>query len=59
MPQCPEDSDMADLGYFASTEQEEDDIDELAEPLEKYDIQKTPCVFYPIRIGEVLNQDTG
>lgn len=56
MPQYPEDSDTVDLGYFATTEEEGDDIDELAEPNYKYDIGIASRVFYPICIGEVLNE---
>lgn len=32
-----EDSDTADTGYFPTTEQEEEDLEELAEPWHKYD----------------------
>ncbi|KAG5299777.1 protein kinase [Histoplasma capsulatum G186AR] len=57
MSQYPEDSNTVDLGHFAKTDrEEEDDVDELAEPCEKYNIRETPHVFCPVRIGEVLNQ---
>ncbi|EEH22255.2 CMGC protein kinase [Paracoccidioides brasiliensis Pb03] len=47
---------MADFGDFVSTEDEEFDLEEVAEPWQKYDIKKTPHVFYPICVGEVLNE---
>lgn len=36
MPQSPEDSDETDLGDFAGTETEEEDIGEMAEPFHMY-----------------------
>lgn len=51
-----EDSDPADTGYLPTTEQEEDDLEELADPWHKYDKSANSWVFYPIRIGEVLDQ---
>lgn len=55
MPEYPEDSG-SDLGYFASSnEDEEDYIDELAEDSLMYNKEKGSRLFYPIRIGEVLN----
>ncbi|KAK2858486.1 hypothetical protein FQN49_004685 [Arthroderma sp. PD_2] len=45
-----------DFGDFARDEDEEGDIEELAEPWHKYAIKETPHVFYPICIGEVLNK---
>lgn len=56
IPQNSKDSGAADLGYFAITEKEVDDVEELSEPWEKYDINRTPHVFYPVRVGEVLNE---
>lgn len=53
--QCPEDSEDADNGYYASTELEEEDIEELAEPWHRYDSTRNSRVFYPICIGEVLD----
>ena len=55
-PHHLENSDTADTGYFPTTEQEEEDLEELAEPWHKYDKKANSCVFYPIRIGEVLDQ---
>lgn len=55
MPEYPEDSG-SDLGYFASNEDEEDEVEEGAEDSVVYDKEKGSCLFYPIRIGEVLNQ---
>lgn len=54
--QHSKESDAADLGYFAITEKEVDDVEELSEPWERYDIDKTPHVFYPVHVGEVLNE---
>lgn len=56
LPEYPEGSNAADYGDLANTEQEEEDIEELAEPWYKYDKTKNARVFYPIRIGEVLVQ---
>lgn len=50
------DTDTVDFGYFATTEKEEDDVDETAEPDYKYDAKVASRVFYPICIGEVLNE---
>ncbi|KAK2805517.1 hypothetical protein FQN50_006141 [Emmonsiellopsis sp. PD_5] len=47
--------DTADFGDFVSNEDEEDDLEDVAEPWHKYDAKATPHVFYPIRLGEVLN----
>lgn len=54
--QPPEDSDTTDLGYFATTEDDEDDIEILAEPWYRYNTAGDSRTFYPICIGEVLNQ---
>ncbi|EEH06406.1 protein kinase [Histoplasma capsulatum G186AR] len=56
MPRSPEDSDTTDLGYFAVTEDDEDDIEILAEPWHRYKTAGDSRTFYPICIGEVLNQ---
>ncbi|PKY01905.1 hypothetical protein P168DRAFT_283682 [Aspergillus campestris IBT 28561] len=40
-----------DFGDFV-----EMDLEEIAEPCDKYDKQKTPDVFYPIRLGDLINQ---
>ncbi|KMP10192.1 hypothetical protein CIHG_10156 [Coccidioides immitis H538.4] len=50
------DDDTADFGDFVSTEDEELDLEEVVEPWHKYDIKETPHVFYPIFVGEVLNE---
>jgi hypothetical protein len=55
-PNLSEDSETADTGYLPTTEQEEENLEELAEPWHKYDKKVTSCVLYPIRIGEVLDQ---
>lgn len=53
---CSKDGDTLDRGYFATTEREEDDVDEYAEPAYKYAPEESFHVFYPICIGEVLNE---
>ena len=55
MSQHQTEVDTPDNGYFASTEQEEEDIEETAEPWYRYDSTRTSHVFYPICIGEVLD----
>ena len=55
IPEYPEDSG-SDLGYFASNEDEEDEVEEGAEDSVVYDKEKGSRMFYPIRIGEVLDQ---
>jgi serine/threonine protein kinase len=47
--------DGTDFGDFVSNEDEELDLEELVEPWHKYDIKETPNVFYPVYLGEVLN----
>ena len=46
----------SDSGDFMDTEEEELDLEEVIEPWHKYDIKETPNVFYPICLGEVLNE---
>jgi hypothetical protein len=55
-PDCSNIDGTADFGDFVSNEDDEADVEEAAEPWHKYDITKTPHVFYPIRLGEVLNE---
>ncbi|KAL4914833.1 kinase-like domain-containing protein [Aspergillus aurantiobrunneus] len=47
--------DFQDFGDFAS-DGEEADIEMVAEPWERYSKEDNPNVFYPIRLGEVLNE---
>ncbi|OQE03595.1 hypothetical protein PENSOL_c001G08130 [Penicillium solitum] len=47
--------DASDFGDFVSNEDEQVDLECVAEPWHKYDIKETPNVFYPIYLGEVLN----
>lgn len=47
--------DVSDFGDFVSNEDEQVDLEYVAEPWHKYDIKETPNVFYPIYLGEVLN----
>ncbi|EEP79848.1 predicted protein [Uncinocarpus reesii 1704] len=54
VPQPPDDTD--DNGYYFGNSDEEDDVYERAEPWERYRKNNNSRVFYPIRIGEVLNQ---
>ncbi|KAL4932072.1 kinase-like protein [Aspergillus undulatus] len=55
-PRTPEDDDVTDFGDSVSTEDEEIDLVEVVEPWSKYDCKATPNVFYPICLGEVLNE---
>lgn len=56
--QVPNGDDAADFGDFVSTEDEEIDLEEIVEPWHKYDMKTTPTpyVFYPICVGEVLDE---
>ncbi|GKZ31873.1 hypothetical protein AbraIFM66950_000784 [Aspergillus brasiliensis] len=42
--------------FDVRNEDEEMDLEEVAEPWEKYDKNRTSDVFYPIRIGDLMNQ---
>ncbi|KAJ5083686.1 hypothetical protein N7456_013113 [Penicillium angulare] len=53
--QHSEDYDM-DFGDFARDEKEELDIEDLTEPWYYYDSKNNTRVFYPIRLGELLNE---
>ncbi|KAM5442207.1 hypothetical protein MferCBS31731_002581 [Microsporum ferrugineum] len=55
-PEPPKGDNVTDFGDFARDEDEEGDIEELAEPWHKYSTKETPHVFYPICLGEVLNK---
>ncbi|KAF5859500.1 hypothetical protein ETB97_002801 [Aspergillus alliaceus] len=48
--------DAADFSDFVGNEEKKLDLEEVIEPLTKYSITVTPHVFYPIRVGEVLNE---
>lgn len=48
--------DTSDFGDFVSNEDEGLDLEEVVEPWHKYAIKETPNVFYPIYLGEVLNE---
>lgn len=57
MPQDAEDSDTTGFGYFAGTETEEEDIEEVAEHSRMYNQKEAASrVFYPVCVGEVLNE---
>ncbi|KAJ5691567.1 kinase domain-containing protein [Penicillium malachiteum] len=45
-----------DFGDFASNQDEEEDIEEVAEPWSNYHSENNPLVFCLIRLGEVLNE---
>ncbi|KAL4816109.1 kinase-like protein [Aspergillus spinulosporus] len=55
-PQTTKDDDATDFGDFVSTEDEEIELEEAVEPWDKYDHKTTPNVFYPICLGDVLNE---
>ncbi|OQD98599.1 hypothetical protein PENVUL_c070G02710 [Penicillium vulpinum] len=46
----------SDFGDYVSNEDEQLDLEELVEPWHKYDITETSNVFYPIDLGELLNE---
>ncbi|CAP94055.1 hypothetical protein E8E15_002763 [Penicillium rubens] len=48
--------DTADFGDYVKDYDEETDLEVLVEPWQKYDIKKTQHVFYPVCLGEVLNE---
>ncbi|XRM48623.1 hypothetical protein ABZX51_011534 [Aspergillus tubingensis] len=49
------DNDTTDFGDFVSTSDEEIEVEEYAEPWEKYD-PETQNAYYPICLGEILNE---
>jgi hypothetical protein len=55
VPQYLKNAGMIDFGDYVSNEDEELDLEEVVEPWHQYDSEKTSHVFYPIRVGEVLN----
>ena len=58
MPEYPKDRG-SDLGYFASNEDEEDYVDELAEESLMYDKEKSsPAYSIPFALGKSLTRDT-
>ncbi|PYI03273.1 kinase-like protein [Aspergillus sclerotiicarbonarius CBS 121057] len=46
----------ADFGDYVRDQDEEDDLDMVVESCYKYDPEETPDTFYPICLGEVLNE---
>lgn len=54
-PQYCKGDDTADFGNFVRNEDEEADLEEVAEPWHNYD-EETERVFYPVRLGDVLNE---
>ena len=45
-----------DFGDFVSNDDEEVDLEWIAEPWDKYDKKRTPHVFYPVRLGDLINE---
>ncbi|PWY76722.1 kinase domain-containing protein [Aspergillus eucalypticola CBS 122712] len=45
-----------DFGDFVRNEDEEMDLEEVAEPWDRYDKKITSDVFYPIRLGDLINE---
>ncbi|KKZ61912.1 hypothetical protein EMCG_03611 [[Emmonsia] crescens] len=45
-----------DFGDEVKTEEEQIDVEAIAEPWQKYDLNGTPHVFYPLCLGEVLDE---
>ncbi|PGH17442.1 serine/threonine protein kinase [Polytolypa hystricis UAMH7299] len=54
--QSSKNNDTADLGYFASTEVEDDELEENVEDWSRYYKKKTSRLFYPICVGDVLDK---
>ncbi|KAE8149068.1 protein kinase [Aspergillus avenaceus] len=54
--QYSKDDGIADFGDFVRDEDEELDLEEVVEPWTKYSIKETSHVFYPVYVGEVLDQ---
>ncbi|PYH74311.1 kinase-like protein [Aspergillus vadensis CBS 113365] len=52
---CNQD-DKEDFGDFVRNEDEEMDLEEVAEPWDRYDKTITSDVFYPIRLGDLINE---
>lgn len=48
--------DNTDFGDFATNTDEEEDIEEIAEPWHRYRFEDNSRIFYPIQIGELLNE---
>ncbi|KAJ5921318.1 hypothetical protein N7466_009644 [Penicillium verhagenii] len=46
----------SDFGDFVKNEEEELDLEELVEPWHRYETKDNENVFYPIYLGEVLNE---
>lgn len=49
------DDDTADSGDFVDNKDDQIDLEDIAEPWHKYDIQETSRPFYPVCLGDVLN----
>ncbi|KAH8429770.1 uncharacterized protein LDX57_007442 [Aspergillus melleus] len=45
-----------DFGDFVSNDDEEMDLEWIAEPWDQYDKKRTPHVFYPVRLGDLINE---
>lgn len=54
--ECLKSDDTTDFGDFVSNEDEETGLEEVVEPWHKYDIKETSHVYYPIRLGEMLDE---
>ncbi|PGH29110.1 serine/threonine protein kinase [[Emmonsia] crescens] len=55
-PQNPNGDDTADFGVWVSTEEEEMDLEEYSENWHQYNRKHFEHIFYPICLGEVLNE---
>lgn len=54
--QCSEDGDDSDYGRLAQNSDDEDDIEADAESWEKYASEGNSHIFYPISLGDILDQ---
>ncbi|CAG8297543.1 unnamed protein product [Penicillium salamii] len=55
-PEVTASTATADFGDFVKDDDEELDLEEVAEPWERYDADDNRHVFYPIFLGELLNE---
>ncbi|CAG8313159.1 unnamed protein product [Penicillium nalgiovense] len=49
-------ANVADFGEFVKDEDEEVDLEEVAETWHRYSTEDNQYVLYPIHLGEVLNE---
>lgn len=55
-PQTMKNDESTGFGRYVSTELEEDDLESFSEPWYRYDTEDNSRIFYPVCVGEVLNE---